>query len=142
MSSDADKQQRGSDGGSGDGAERQRLDGELGRFEPVSDGLVLAAVERAERHREREREGVMLSDIAEHQLPRQARSVRAARRPERETCSERHGRARVQPRANCRGRMEQGLHKRGARDRGQRPGTPAAKPASSGTRGLEIRRRF
>jgi hypothetical protein len=70
MSSDADKQERGSDGGSGDGApparERQRLDGELGRFEPVSDGLVLAAFERAERHREREREGVMLSDIAEH----------------------------------------------------------------------------
>jgi hypothetical protein len=70
MSSDADKQQRGSDGGSGDGApptrERQRLDGELGRFEPVSNGLVLAAVERAERHREREGEGVMMSDIAEH----------------------------------------------------------------------------
>ncbi|MHB8234600.1 MAG: hypothetical protein ACYDHT_08100 [Solirubrobacteraceae bacterium] len=66
MSSDADKQQRGSDGGSGDGAERQRLDGELGPFEPVPDGLVLAAVERAERHRKREREGVMLSDIAEH----------------------------------------------------------------------------
>jgi hypothetical protein len=70
MSSDADKQQRGSDDGSSDGAppapERQRLDGELGRFEPVSDGIVLAAVERAERHREREREGVMLSDIAEH----------------------------------------------------------------------------
>lgn len=70
MSSDADKQQRGSDGGSGDGApptrERQRLDGELERFEPVSDGLVLAAVERAEGHREREGEGVMMSDIAEH----------------------------------------------------------------------------
>ena len=42
------------------------LNGRLGRLEPVSDGLVLAAVERAERHREREREGVMLSDIAEH----------------------------------------------------------------------------
>jgi hypothetical protein len=70
MSSDADKQQRRSDGGSSDGApparERQRLDGELGRFEPVSDALVLAAIERAERHREREREGVMMSDIAEH----------------------------------------------------------------------------
>jgi hypothetical protein len=41
-------------------------DGELRRFEPVSDELVLAAVERAERHREREGEGVMMSDIAEH----------------------------------------------------------------------------
>jgi hypothetical protein len=40
--------------------------GELRRFEPVSDELVLAAVERAERHREREGEGVMMSDIAEH----------------------------------------------------------------------------
>jgi hypothetical protein len=70
MSSDADKQQRMSNGGSSDGApripERQPLDSELARFEPVSDGLVLAAVERAERHREREREGVMMSDIAEH----------------------------------------------------------------------------
>jgi hypothetical protein len=70
MTSDADKQQRMSGGGSSDGAprvpERQPLDSELGRFEPVSDGLVLAAVERAERHREREREGVMMSDIAEH----------------------------------------------------------------------------
>ena len=70
MRSDADKQQRMSDGGSIDGArpaqERQPLDSELGRFEPVSDGLVLTAVERAELHREREREGVMMSDIAEH----------------------------------------------------------------------------
>jgi hypothetical protein len=41
-------------------------DGELRRLEPVSDELVLAAVERAERHREREGEGVMMSDIAEH----------------------------------------------------------------------------
>jgi hypothetical protein len=41
-------------------------DGELRRFEPVSDDLVLAAVGRAERHRERAGEGVMLSDIAEH----------------------------------------------------------------------------
>jgi hypothetical protein len=40
--------------------------GELRRFEPVSDELVLAAVERAERHREREGKGVMMSDIAEH----------------------------------------------------------------------------
>ncbi|MGA9876887.1 MAG: hypothetical protein WBQ21_13885, partial [Solirubrobacteraceae bacterium] len=41
------------------------LDG-LRRFEPVSDALVLAAVERAERHREREREGVLMSDLVEH----------------------------------------------------------------------------
>ncbi|HEV3094958.1 MAG TPA: hypothetical protein VGY30_10645 [Solirubrobacteraceae bacterium] len=40
--------------------------GELRRFEPVSDELVLAAVERAELHRERQGEGVMMSDIAEH----------------------------------------------------------------------------
>jgi hypothetical protein len=70
MSSDTDKQQRRSDGGASDSArhaqERQHLDSELGRFEPVSNALVLAAVERAERHREREREGVMMSDIAEH----------------------------------------------------------------------------
>jgi hypothetical protein len=32
----------------------------------VSDALVLAAVERAARHREREGEGVMMNDIAEH----------------------------------------------------------------------------
>jgi hypothetical protein len=38
----------------------------LRRFEPVSDDLVLAAVDRAERHREREGDGVMMSDIAEH----------------------------------------------------------------------------
>jgi hypothetical protein len=70
MTSDADKQQPGSDGGSSGDARRSRnqrhLDSELGRFEPVSDALVLAAVERAERHREREGEGVMMSDIAEH----------------------------------------------------------------------------
>jgi hypothetical protein len=45
---------------------RRDRDGELRRFEPVSDELVLAAVGRAERHREREGEGVMMSDIAEH----------------------------------------------------------------------------
>jgi hypothetical protein len=38
----------------------------LRRFEPVSDELVLAAVERAERHRERQDEGVMMGDIVEH----------------------------------------------------------------------------
>ena len=70
MTSDTDEQQRRSDGRSSDGArpaqERQPLDSELGRFEPVSDALVLGAVERAERHRRREGEGVMMSDIAEH----------------------------------------------------------------------------
>jgi hypothetical protein len=45
---------------------RRDRDGELRRFEPVSDDLVLAAVGRAERHRERAGEGVMMSDIAEH----------------------------------------------------------------------------
>ncbi len=45
---------------------RRDRDGELRRFEPVSDELVLAAVERAEHHRERQDEGVMMSDIAEH----------------------------------------------------------------------------
>jgi DNA-binding MarR family transcriptional regulator len=70
MNSDADKQQRMSDGGSSDGAlparERQPLYSELGRFERVPDVLVLAGVKRAERHRERDGEGVMMSDIAEH----------------------------------------------------------------------------
>lgn len=42
------------------------LEGELRRFEPVPDELVLAAVERAERHQQRERKGVLLSDIAHH----------------------------------------------------------------------------
>ncbi len=45
---------------------RRDRDGELRRFEPVSDEMVLVAVERAERHRERQDEGVMMSDIAEH----------------------------------------------------------------------------
>jgi hypothetical protein len=69
MSSDADKQQRMSDGGLGGARsprEQRRLDSELGRFEPVSGALVLATIERAECHREREREGVMMSDMAEH----------------------------------------------------------------------------
>jgi hypothetical protein len=70
MTSDTNEQQRRSDGGSGGGTpparERRRLDSELGRFEPVPDTLVLAAIERAERHRGREREGVMMSDVAEH----------------------------------------------------------------------------
>jgi hypothetical protein len=59
------------DGGKrGAGVRSSRVQGdrddELRRFEPVSDKLVLAAVGRAERHREREGEGVMMSDIAEH----------------------------------------------------------------------------
>lgn len=52
--------------GAGVRSSQGRGSGELRRFEPVSDDVVLAAVERAERHREREREGVMMSDIAEH----------------------------------------------------------------------------
>ncbi len=62
---------RSKDGGKrGAGVRSSRVqgdrDGELRRFEPVSDDMVLAAVERAERHRERKDEGVMMSDIAEH----------------------------------------------------------------------------
>jgi hypothetical protein len=61
----------GKDGGKrGAGVRSSRVQGdrggELSRFEPVSDELVLAAVERAERHRGREGEGVMMGDIAEH----------------------------------------------------------------------------
>lgn len=41
-------------------------EGELRRFEPVPDELVLAAVERAERHQQRESRGVLLGDIARH----------------------------------------------------------------------------
>jgi hypothetical protein len=40
--------------------------GELRRFEPVSDELVLAAVDRAERHREVQRDGVSWADIVAH----------------------------------------------------------------------------
>jgi hypothetical protein len=39
---------------------------DLRRFEPVSDVLVLAAVERAELHRDRERDGVWLPDLVAH----------------------------------------------------------------------------
>jgi len=68
-SSKDERQQRGSvKRATSTGSPRVRgdRDGELRRFEPVTDDLVLAAVERAERHREREDEGVMMSDIAEH----------------------------------------------------------------------------
>jgi hypothetical protein len=62
---------RSKDGGKrGAGVRSSRVqgdrDGELRRFEPVSDDMVLAAVERAERHRERKDEGVMMGDIAAH----------------------------------------------------------------------------
>jgi hypothetical protein len=40
--------------------------GELRKFEPVPDVLVLAAIERAERHRRGENAGVPRSSIAEH----------------------------------------------------------------------------
>jgi hypothetical protein len=62
MSSSKDEAKR----GAGVRSSRVRGGGELRRFEPVSDDVVLAAVERAERDREREGEGVMMSDIAEH----------------------------------------------------------------------------
>jgi hypothetical protein len=45
---------------------REAEPGKLRRFEPVSDVQVLAAVERAERHQEREDEGVLRSDLAAH----------------------------------------------------------------------------
>jgi hypothetical protein len=46
------------------GSERE---GELRRFEPVSDELALAAVDRAEQHRRGvEREWVTLSELTEH----------------------------------------------------------------------------
>jgi hypothetical protein len=64
MPSSKDRDKR----GAGVRSSRARGDrhGELRRFEAVSDDLVLAAVARAERHRERDGEGVMMSDIAEH----------------------------------------------------------------------------
>lgn len=39
---------------------------ELVRFEPVSDAAVIAAIDRAERHQERGREGASMREIAEH----------------------------------------------------------------------------
>jgi len=44
----------------------RELPAELRRFEPVFNTVVLAAIDRAERHRERLSEGVMMSHIAEH----------------------------------------------------------------------------
>jgi hypothetical protein len=67
MTTHADEQQgKGPRSSSGEQPSRRVPDGELGRFEPVSDGLILAAVQRAERHRQRENEGVPLSFITEH----------------------------------------------------------------------------
>ena len=40
--------------------------GELRRFEPVSDAIVLAAAERAERHHRGPAEGVTLGEVIEH----------------------------------------------------------------------------
>jgi hypothetical protein len=39
---------------------------EMGKFEPVSDAVVLAAIDRAERHRGGAGEGVRMSNLAEH----------------------------------------------------------------------------
>jgi hypothetical protein len=39
---------------------------ELCRFEPVSDAVVLAAIDRAERHRGGTGEGARMSNLAEH----------------------------------------------------------------------------
>jgi hypothetical protein len=39
---------------------------EMGKFEPVSDAVVLAAIDRAERHRGGTGEGVRMSNLAEH----------------------------------------------------------------------------
>jgi hypothetical protein len=62
-----DAQQR--TGSTGAGATRGRRElepGELRRVEPVSDAQILAAVERAELHNERQDEGVLRADLAEH----------------------------------------------------------------------------
>jgi hypothetical protein len=39
---------------------------ELGKFEPVPDALILAAVERAQLHQQREQQGVWMPHVAEH----------------------------------------------------------------------------
>lgn len=46
--------------------ERSKRVGELRRFEPVSNDLVLAAIDRAERHRHGEKRGVVLGSIITH----------------------------------------------------------------------------
>ncbi len=67
MPKPGDAQQR--MGNAGAGATRGRREpepGELRRVEPVSDAQILAAVERAELHNERQDEGVLRADLAEH----------------------------------------------------------------------------
>jgi hypothetical protein len=132
MSSDADKQQRMSDGGLGGARpprEQRRLDSELGQFEPVSDALVLAAIERAERHREREGEGVMMSDIAEHLGFVHGSWTTRRLRPQLETLiaegslarSRRHGAVVWELTDDGRGRLERMLR---AREAGDLPEAP------------------
>jgi hypothetical protein len=67
MTRNVDRQQSKGGSRSSKRAQPSRIsDGELRRFEPVSDALVLAAVGRAEHHRQREHEGILMSDLAEH----------------------------------------------------------------------------
>ncbi len=66
-----DKQERGSAGAGKTPAETRRAEdskmgGELRRFEPVSDDLVLAAIDRAERHRAGKRESVPFRTVVAH----------------------------------------------------------------------------
>lgn len=70
MPNRVDKQDRGSAGVGGTPAraraEDSKTGGELRRFEPVSDELVLAAIDRAERHRAGEREEVPFWMVVGH----------------------------------------------------------------------------
>lgn len=68
MTSNANEQQQrpSSRRSSGQARATGGLEGELRRCEPVPDELALAAVERAERHQQREGRGVLLGDIARH----------------------------------------------------------------------------
>jgi hypothetical protein len=67
MSRDATKQQHPKrERPSGRAQSSTAVTGELRKFEPVSDVLVLAAIERAERHHPRQSEGVPRSSIAQH----------------------------------------------------------------------------
>jgi hypothetical protein len=60
------QQSAGSTGASAARGRRELESGELRRVEPVSDTQILAAVERAELHNERQDEGVLRADLAEH----------------------------------------------------------------------------
>ncbi len=61
------KQKRGSAGvGETPARARSKTGGELRRFEPVSDELVLAAIDRAERHRAGEQDGVPFWMVVGH----------------------------------------------------------------------------